>query len=84
MRCLWHLASSLHHGQAGSVIYRYQLLCSHRGTEGVYRVVGVARLDAELGENPDAVSEFQRLIEHVLALHVPLGDGVDVVILQLA
>lgn len=48
------------------------------------RVVGVARLDAQLCQDPDAVGEFERLIQHVLALHVPLGDGVDVVVLELS
>lgn len=49
-----------------------------------HRVVGVARLNAQLSQDPDAVGELQRLVEHVLALHVPLGDGVHVVVLQLA
>lgn len=66
------------------VIYHFRFLHSYRVREGVYRVVGVARLDAELGEDPDAVGKFQGLVEHVLAFYVPLGDGVDVVILQLA
>lgn len=66
------------------MIYHYHFLCSHQVRGEVYRVVGVARLDAQLGKDPDAVSEFEGLIEHVLALHVPLGNGVDVVILQLA
>lgn len=33
--------------------------------------------------DPDAVGELQRLVQHVLPLHVPLGDGEDVVALQL-
>ena len=49
-----------------------------------YRVVGVPGLDAELGQDPDAVGEFEGLVQHVLALHVPLGNGVDVVALQFA
>lgn len=49
-----------------------------------HRVVGVARLNAKLSQDPDAVGELQRLVEHVLALHVPLGNGVHVVVLQLA
>lgn len=48
-----------------------------------HRVVRVARLDPELGQDPDAVGELQGLVQHVLALHVPLGDGVDVIVLQL-
>lgn len=43
----------------------------------------VAGLDLELRENPDAVGEFDGLVEHVLALHIPLGDGEDVGTLQL-
>lgn len=60
------------------------VLWLHLGSGSVYRVVRISRLDAELGKDPDAVSEFQGLVEHVLALHVPLGNGVNVVILQLA
>lgn len=48
------------------------------------RVVRVPRLNAKLGQDPDAVGEFQRLIEHVLTFHIPLGDGVDIVVLQFA
>lgn len=48
-----------------------------------YCVVGVAGLDAELSQDPDAVGELEGLVEHILALHIPLGDGVDVVVLQL-
>lgn len=48
------------------------------------RVIGIARLYAELGENPDPVGEFERLVQHVLAFHVPLCDGVDIVALQFA
>lgn len=51
---------------------------------GPYREAGVAGLDAELGQHPDAIGELQRLVEHVLTLHVPLGNGVDVVVLQFA
>ena len=53
------------------------------GTRVPHRVVGVARLDPELGQDPDAVGELEGLVQHVLALHVPLGDGVDVAALQL-
>lgn len=49
-----------------------------------YRVIGIARLYAELSEDPDPVGEFERLVQHVLAFHVPLGDGEDVVVLQFA
>lgn len=49
-----------------------------------YRVIGIARLYAEFGEYPDPVGEFERLIQHVLAFYVPLGDGVDIVVLQFA
>lgn len=49
-----------------------------------YRVIGIARLYAELGEYPDPVGEFERLIQHVLAFYVPLGNGVDIVVLQFA
>ncbi len=49
-----------------------------------YRVIGIARLYAEFGEDPDPVGKFERLIQHVLAFYVPLGDGVDVVVLQFA
>ena len=41
----------------------------------------VARLDLELGQHPDAVGELERLVEHVLAVHVALGDREDVVVL---
>lgn len=49
-----------------------------------YRVIGIARLYAEFGEDPDPIGKFERLIQHVLAFDVPLGDGVDVVVLQFA
>lgn len=49
-----------------------------------HRVVRVPWLNAKLGQDPDAIGEFQRLVEHVLALHVPLGNGVDIVVLQFA
>lgn len=49
-----------------------------------YRVIGIARLYAEFGEDPDPVGKFERLIQHVLAFYIPLGDGVDVVVLQFA
>lgn len=49
-----------------------------------HRVVGVPGLDAQLGQDPDAVGEFEGLVEHVLPLHVPLGYGVDIVVLQFA
>lgn len=49
-----------------------------------HRVVGVPGLDAQLSQDPDAIGELQGLVEHVLPLHVPLGNGVDIVVLQLA
>lgn len=49
-----------------------------------HRVVGVPGLDAQLRQDPDAVGEFEGLVEHVLPLHVPLGYGVHIVVLQLA
>ena len=52
--------------------------------EGAYREAGIAGLDPELCQHPDAVGELQGLVEHVLALHVPLGDGEDVAALELA
>jgi len=51
---------------------------------GPYREAGVAGLDPELCQHPDAVGELQGLVEHVLAFHVPLGDGEDVTALELA
>lgn len=52
--------------------------------EGAYREAGVAGLDPELSQHPDAVGELQGLVEHVLTLHVPLGDGEDVAALEFA
>lgn len=48
-----------------------------------YRVVGVPGLYAQLCQDPDAVGELEGLVEHVLAFHVSLGNGVDVVVLKL-
>lgn len=52
-------------------------------SRGSHREVGVAWLDAQLCQHPDAIGQLQRLVEHVLALHIPLGDGEDVTALQL-
>lgn len=52
--------------------------------EGAYREAGIAGLDPELCQHPDAIGEFQGLVEHVLALHIPLGNGEDVAALELA
>lgn len=52
--------------------------------QGTHCVVGVPRLHPQLGQHPDAVGELHGLVEHVLALHRPLGDGEDVAALQLA
>ena len=49
----------------------------------IYRVVGVSRLNAELSQDPDAIGQLEGLVQHVLAFYVSLGNGVDVVILQL-
>ena len=49
-----------------------------------YRVIGVSWLDAQLSQDPNAIGELQRLVQHVLPLHVPLGNSVNVVVLQLA
>lgn len=51
---------------------------------GTHREAGVAWLDPQLRQHPDAVGQFQGLVEHILALHGPLGDGEDVAVLQLA
>lgn len=48
-----------------------------------YRVVGVPWLDTQLCQDPNAIGELEGLVEHVLAFHVPLGNGVDVVVLKL-
>lgn len=47
-----------------------------------HREAGVAGLDAQLGQHPDAVGQLERLVEHVLALHIPPGHGEDVAALQ--
>lgn len=52
--------------------------------EGAYREAGIAGLDPELCQHPDAIGELQGLVEHVLALHIPLGNGEDVAALELA
>lgn len=51
---------------------------------GMYREAGIAGLDPQLCQHPDAVGELQGLVEHVLALHVPLGNGEDVAALEFA
>lgn len=53
------------------------------GYPSSHREAGVAWLDPQLCQHPDAVGQLQRLVEHVLALHIPLGDGEDVTALQL-
>lgn len=47
------------------------------------RVVGVPWLNAELRQHPDPIGELQRLVQHVLTLHITLGDGVHIAVLQL-
>lgn len=49
---------------------------------GPHHEVGVAWLDAQLRQHPDAIGQLQGLVEHVLTLHVPLGDCEDVATLQ--
>ena len=44
---------------------------------------GVSGLNLEFGEDPDAVGEFHRLVQHVLTLHVSFGDRKHVVVAQL-
>lgn len=80
----------------GQDLFCVKLACAPRGglclntqsvnlfAASVYRVIGIARLYAEFGEDPDPIGKFERLIQHVLAFYVPLGDGVDVVVLQFA
>lgn len=48
-----------------------------------YRVVGISGLNAELSQDPDAVGQLEGLVKHILPFYVSLGNGVDVVILQL-
>lgn len=49
---------------------------------GPHHEAGVAGLDAQLRQHPDAIGQLEGLVKHVLALHVPLGDGEDVAALQ--
>lgn len=48
------------------------------------RIIGVSWLDPQLCQNPNAISELQGLVQHVLPFHVPLGNSVNIVVLQLA
>lgn len=45
-------------------------------------VVWVSCLHPELSQHPDAISEFHRLIQHVLTLHCAFGYGEDIATLQ--
>ena len=51
-------------------------------TERTYSKVGISRLYFQLGENPDAVRQLDRLIQHVLSLNVPFRHREYVVIPQ--
>lgn len=57
---------------------------SHPFRERPYRIIGVSWLDPQLGQNPNAISELQGLVQHVLPFHIPLGNSVNIVVLQLA
>lgn len=48
-----------------------------------YRVVGVDGLHPQFSQHPDAVGEFDRLVQHVLSLYGSLGYGEDINALQL-
>lgn len=66
------------------VVHLVDVLRNLRGpTLERQRVVGVARLDSELGQDPDAIGELEGLVEHILALDISFGNSVDIVILQL-
>lgn len=43
----------------------------------------IPRLYFELRKDPDAIGEFERLVQHVLSLNIPLGNRKDVVVPQL-
>ena len=50
---------------------------------GSYRDVRISRLYLELGEGPNVIGELDGLIDHVLALKVPLSHGEHVVLVHL-
>lgn len=49
----------------------------------IYRVVGVAGRYTHFCQHPNAIGEFDRLVQHVLPLHCSLGYGEDITALQL-
>ena len=53
------------------------------GKESWYLEGGIAGLDLELGQHPDAVRQLHRLVQHVLPLDVPLRDREHVIVAQL-
>ena len=48
-----------------------------------HREVGVGGGNLELSQHFDSIGQFKWLVQHVLALHVALGDGEDVAVPQL-
>ena len=50
---------------------------------GSYRDVRISRLYLELGESPNVIGELDGLVDHVLALQVPLGHGEHIVLVHL-
>ena len=48
-----------------------------------HREVGVGGGNLELSQHFNSIGQFERLVQHVLALHVALGDGEDVAVPQL-
>jgi len=46
------------------------------------REVGIARLNLQFCQYPDAIRQFDRLIEHVLTLDITLGYREHVIVAQ--
>lgn len=74
----------------GCSVFQYRLVSLEHGLGHLWSsalqrhcVDGVPRLHLELGQDPDAVGQFHRLVEHILTLHRSLGDGEHVTPLQL-